>query len=113
MFDFKDMIFWFGVGYLTHWIADSLTIAGVPLTPWDNNKIHLFGGKLKTGEMPEYLISFGMLLFALLVFNPTQKYFKNEDSPVEFNVYYIDYTDLYDHGIIDEMTYKEKRFKLF
>ena len=113
LFDFKDMIFWFGVGYLTHWIADSLTISGVPLSPWDNNKIHLFGGKLKTGEMTEYLISFGMLLFALLVFNPAQKYFKSSDNPLEFNVYYIDYTELYEKKIIDEATYKEKRFKLF
>ena len=63
--------------------------------------------------MAEYLISFGMLLFTLLIFNPAQKFFTSSENPVEFNVYYIDYTDLYERGIIDEATYKEKRFKLF
>jgi len=36
LFDFRGMIFWFGIGYFTHWFADSLTISGVPLTPYDN-----------------------------------------------------------------------------
>jgi len=114
IFDFKNMIFWFGIGYLTHWVADSMTISGVPISPYDKHKIHLFGGKLRTGDMGEYIISFSLLAVAVFIFNPLQEYInKTTDEPLKFNVYYIDYKDLYNRHIIDEKTYKEMRFKLF
>jgi len=46
-----SVVYWFGIGYLTHWFADSLTISGVPLSPWDRHRIHFFGGKLRTGRV--------------------------------------------------------------
>lgn len=114
IFDFKNIIFWFGISYLTHWIADALTISGVPLSPYDKNKINLFGGRLKTGEITEYILSFSLLGISLLIFNPIIHLYKNnEETPVDFNVYYMDYKDLYEKKIIDEKIYKEKRFKLF
>jgi len=61
------MIFWFGIGYLTHWVADSMTISGVPISPYDKHKIHLFGGKLRTGDMGEYIISFSLLAVAVFI----------------------------------------------
>jgi len=113
LFDFKNILFWFGIAYFTHWIADSLTISGVPISQFDNNKVHFFGGKIKTGEPIEYIISFSLLAFSLLVFNPMSNYFKSNDEIMKFNVYYINYEDLYDKRIIDEKEYKDKRFKLF
>ena len=114
LIDFKSMVFWFGVGYLTHWIADSLTISGVPISPYDRNKVHLFGGKLRTGDMSEYIISFSLLAAVLLIFNPMKHYMsKQENEALNFDVYFIDYGDLYEKGIIDEKSYLEKRFKLF
>jgi inner membrane protein len=112
--DFQNIIFWFGIGYLTHWIADSMTISGVPLSPYDRNKIHLFGGKLRTGDMTEYIISFSLLAVVLLIFNPTKAYLTaDEKKPIKYNPYFIDYNDLYDRQIIDERSFLEKRFKLF
>ncbi|RLA79113.1 MAG: hypothetical protein DRG78_13625, partial [Epsilonproteobacteria bacterium] len=70
IFDFRDLIFWFGVGYFTHWFADSLTISGVPLTPWDTSRIHFFGGKLRTGDLMEYIISFSLLAMSVTVAKP-------------------------------------------
>ncbi len=70
IFDFRDMVFWFGVGYFSHWFADSLTISGVPLSPWDTSRVHFFGGKLKTGDMMEYIISFSLLAMSVTVAKP-------------------------------------------
>jgi len=112
--DFKNILFWFGIGYLTHWVADSMTISGVPVSPRDRHKIHLFGGKLRTGDIGEYIISFGFLAVSLAIFNPAlQKLMNSNDEVMIFNKYFIDYNDLEEKKIIDEKTALEKRFKLF
>ena len=78
------------------------------------NRIHLFGGKLRTGDAMEYIITFSLLAISLMVFNPMKQYLLNDNNkPLKFNVYYINYKDLYERNIIDEKTYFEKRFKLF
>lgn len=111
--DFKDLIFWFGVGYLTHWFADSLTISGVPLTPWDRSKIHFFGGKLKTGELLEYIIAFSLLAMSVTIAKPTLELFTNSNQNTSFNVFSMDWQDLNNKNIIDNQELLEKRFKFF
>jgi len=107
-----DFIYWFGVGYFTHWFADSLTKSGVPLSQFDNHKIHFFGGKIRTGEPIEYIIAYGLLLFSVLVVQPSMGMITGDEES-KFNAYYMDYRDLHEKGIIDNKTYKENRFKLF
>lgn len=110
--DFKDWIFWFGVGYLSHWVADSLTITGVPISWLDKSNFTLFGGKLRTGEPLEYILSFGLLALSLLISKPTADLL-NSDKFNSFNVYLMDYKDLNQKGIIDNKEYREFRFKFF
>lgn len=112
IFDFRDFIFWFGIGYLTHWFADSLTIAGVPLSPWDRNRIHFFGGKLRTGEMLEYVISFSLLAMSVVIAKPVIEHF-NFGEHKDFSVYSMDYEDLNNKNIIDNQEYLTDRFKFF
>ncbi len=110
------LVLWFGIGYLTHWFADSLTISGVPLAPGAQNKIHFFGGKFKTGDIEEYILSFGLLAFSVLVFMPNAgaiNPFAKSEHNRSFNPYYMDYSELYKRGVIDEKEYKKSRFKLF
>lgn len=108
--DYKSVIYWFGIGYLTHWFADSLTISGVPLTPWDRNRVHFFGGKLKTGEMMEYIIAFSLLAMSVTVAKPLLNLNFEKEA---FSVFSMDYAKLNDERIIDNMEYLEKRFKFF
>ncbi len=110
--DFQNMIFWFGIGYLTHWVTDGLTPSGVPISQFANHRVHFFGGKIKTGSTMEYIIAFGFLLAIISFVKPFDQ-FKNQDNLNYFNVYFNDYKKMYDDGIIDEKTYKENRFKLF
>ena len=117
IFDFRDLIFWFGVGYFTHWFADSLTISGVPLTPWDTSRIHFFGGKLRTGDLMEYIISFSLLAMSVTVAKPMIETVYNFGSGIEyqntFKVFSMNYEDLNDKNIIDNQELLEKRFKFF
>jgi inner membrane protein len=113
IFDFRSMIFWFGIGYFTHWFADSLTISGVPLTPYDNSRIHFFGGKLRTGEMLEYIIAFSLLAVSVTIAKPVLNNFIDFEGESSFSVFSMDYEDLNKKGIIDNQEYLEKRFKFF
>lgn len=107
----SDLIFWFGLGYFTHWFADSLTISGVPISHFDNHRIHFFGGKIRTGEPLEYIIAFGFLAISVMLVKPSLNILENSENV--FNAYYIDYKELYEKKIIDEKTMIENRFKLF
>lgn len=109
IFDFNSFLFWFGIGYFSHWFADALTPSGVPISQFNKFRVHLFGGKIKTGSIIEYILAFGFLIMMLNFINPINQ-LKNNNS---FNAYFMNYKTLFDKKIIDEKTYFEHRFKLF
>ena len=111
--DFQNIMFWFGIGYLTHWLADALTPSGVPISQYDNHRIHFFGGKIKTGSFMEYILAFGFLLLVISLVKPLDMLKNQNDLNNNFNVYFNDYGKMYNQKIIDEKTYKEHRFDLF
>lgn len=108
--DWHGLVFWFGVGYLSHWLADALTIAGVPISPKDKHKVHLLGGKLRTGDTAEYVLSFGLLAASAMISGDVLTYL---DGGHHFNKYHMDYDYLEEVGIIDHKEAVETRFKLF
>ena len=116
--DFRDIIFWFAIGGFTHILEDSLTISGVPLSPWNSSRFHLFGGalqetafyKFRTGSLNEYIIAFFILGFSIFLVNPNLSIFKKNN---EFNPYLTNYKKLHKERIIDEREYKENRFNFF
>ena len=61
-------VFWFAAGGLSHWVADALTVSGVPLAPWTRFRVTLLGGRLRTGEPAEYLLAGGVFLLSLFLF---------------------------------------------
>ncbi len=113
--DVRSIVFWFGIGYLTHWFADSLTISGVPLSQFDNHKIHFFGGKLRTGQPAEYLIAYSLLAVSILISHQSISLdlFNDEKTQSEFRKFNIDYSKLHKEKIIDNKEMIEKRFKFF
>jgi len=119
LIDYRDILFWFTLGGITHILADSLTISGVPLSPWSKTKFHLFGGALKessfykfrTGGQSEYIIAFSMLVIAIMLNNPINMLAK--DNHNNFNPYMFNYRELHSDKIIDSKEYKENRFNFF
>ena len=49
LWDFKGVLAAFAWGGLSHVLADSFTVTGVPFSPLSDRRFHLFGGRLRTG----------------------------------------------------------------
>lgn len=112
IFRYFQAPFYFALGAFTHWLADSLTRTGVPISHWSKHNTTLFGGVLRTGEFKEYILAFSFLAFSLFLFKPNLLDIKNEIE-LKFNAYLINYRELYELQIIDQKELKENRFKLF
>ncbi len=97
----------FSYGALTHVLADSLTPSGVPLSPWSARRFHLFGGRVSTGSVGEYMFSSVVVLFSLVVFNITNL---NEGG---FQPFFYPWWEYYEQGIIDGSEWKKNRLKIF
>ena len=50
LWDFHVILAAFFWGGLTHVLADSMTVSGVPFAPNSERRFHLLGGRLRTGE---------------------------------------------------------------
>jgi inner membrane protein len=112
--DYDNYLYWFGIGYFTHWFADSLTVSGVPLTPWSMHKVTLFGGSFKTGDSVEYILSFSLFLASMFIAQPAlEEFFPDKKVPMIFNKYDMNYDKLYQEKIIDQKTAKDNRFVFF
>lgn len=103
--DFHGILFWFAFGGLTHLFCDALTVMGVPIGFWSDRKVHLFGGRLRTGQTGEYFIAFGVVIFSIL-FGWSTGQFKDGFTPFFFR-----WDQLYQNGIIDGYEWKKNRFR--
>lgn len=107
VWDFHYAVTAFCAGGLSHVLADALTIQGVPLGWWSDRRFHLFGGRLRTGQMGEYWVAGGVVLacagIALLTRNFSHAY-----TP-----FFFDWADCYKKGLCDAAEWKANRFRWF
>lgn len=110
--DWRSMGLGFAIGGLSHVLADSLTIAGVPFAPWSSERFHLFGGKLKTGNPGEYFVAgfFALVCFGIITYMPVGVKPQKEESFIPF---FYDWKGHYDNGLIDGKEWKDNRLKFF
>jgi len=114
VWDFRHIGLGFALGGFSHVMADSLTIAGVPFSPWSDARFHLFGGKLRTGRPGEYIVAglFAVSCFFITMYSnglsASEK--KSESS---FLPFFFDWKGYYDDGLIDGSEWKRNRFKFF
>lgn len=106
VWDWHHVIAAFCAGGLSHVIADALTIQGVPLGWWSDRRFHLFGGRLRTGQMGEYWVA-GALVLACVGFSVVTRNF----GASEYSPFFWDYADYYHQGLIDGHEWKENRFR--
>ena len=105
LWDFHEIIFWFTFGGFSHVIADSLTVAGVPMGWWSDRKIHLFGGRIRTGQIEEYFVSGGIVICAALAG------WTFHGGETDFIPFFYQWGELYNQGIVDGIEWKINRFK--
>lgn len=94
-------------GGLTHILTDALTVQGVPFSPTSRRRFHLFGGRLKTGSVQEYVIAFS--LSAVFVVVGIQMHRGGAGS--DFAPYFFDWSGAYEDGKIDAYEWKQNRWK--
>lgn len=103
IWDWNGWITWFALGAASHWLCDSLTIQGVPLGWWSDRRVHLFGGRIRTGSAAEFVVVAVAVVLAALVTWDTHG--------SDFIPFFYDWGSLYDHGIIDGSEWRANRFR--
>jgi inner membrane protein len=111
IWDFRGILTTFAWGGLTHILADSFTVMGVPFAPHSQNRFHLFGGRIRTGDSQEYIFSFTILIICLIIIFLTGGF--NWQNTDEFVPFFYDWSGMYKEGLIDASEYKANRFRLF
>lgn len=92
----------FAYGGLTHVFADSLTIMGVPLSPFSDRRSNLMGGRLKTGESGEFMVAGGIAAVCFVIAGQLH-------TASDFFPFFYHWGDLYNRGIIDAYEWKQNR----
>ena len=95
----------FFYGGLTHVLADSLTVTGVPFSPWSDRRFHLFGGRLRTGDPAEYGISAGVVVVCAALFTIL--------GVSGFYPFFYNWQELYNAGVMDGSEWRANRLKFF
>lgn len=104
IWDFNGIGCAFSWGGVLHVLTDSMTVTGVPFSPYSDRRFHLFGGRFRTGDPVEYAISAVVVVLCMLVMNL---------APADgFAPYFYDWKSLYEQGVIDAHEWKTNRFKL-
>jgi inner membrane protein len=106
VYDFNGILFGLAFGGLTHILADSLNVSGVPFAPWAEQRFHLMGGKVRFGSPTEYAISFSILILSCVVVYHTR-------AAGEFSPFFYHWGELYQEGIIDGNEWRMNRLRIF
>jgi inner membrane protein len=102
LWDFHGIGLAFAYGGFTHVLADSLTIMGVPLLPGSDRRTNLFGGRLRTGEMGEFVVAGGIAAACFFMAG-------NLHTSENFFPFFYGWGDLYKSGVIDAYEWKQNR----
>jgi len=106
IFDYKGVLLGITYGGLTHIVVDSLSVSGVPFSPWSTNKFHLFGGRLRVGSPAEYIISMSVLVISCL-------FIYNTRASRDFSPFFYNYKEFYEEGLIDGHEWRLNRWRIF
>ncbi len=108
LYDFHHIGAAFFYGGLTHVVADAFTVTGVPFSPLSDRRFHLFGGRIRTGNPEEYLISGSVVIVCAIIAIATRHY-----ADVSYAPFFFDYPAYYQDGLVDAKEWRDHRFKFF
>jgi len=97
----------FAWGGLSHVLADSLTVSGVPFSPLSERRFHLLGGRLRTGGAGEYGISWGVVLLCWMLSGQLAA------PGGGYLPFFPNWAERYEHGTATAKEWRENRFRFF
>jgi inner membrane protein len=97
----------FGLGGVMHWLCDSLTVTGAPLTWWSQHRSTLFGGRLRQGSKTERAIAIGVAIVCAWLYGP------QVDAPDSYSPYFMPWRQHYQSGLIDAAEWRKHRYSPF
>jgi inner membrane protein len=106
IWDWGGWVFWFAAGGAIHWFCDALTVSGAPVGWWSDRRVTLFGGKVKTGDSNETIITILIVVVCgVLIWGRAS----SDDAFVPF---FFEWADYYRGGLIDGREWKLNRFNV-
>jgi inner membrane protein len=106
VWDWSGWVFWFAAGGAIHWFCDALTVSGAPVGWWSDRRVTLFGGKVKTGDSSETMITvIVVLVCAGLIWMRTT-------TPGGFLPFFYQWGSYFDRGLIDGLEWRTNRFNV-
>ncbi|NMG17684.1 metal-dependent hydrolase [Aromatoleum bremense] len=106
VWDFRGYGLAFAAGGICHWLQDSLTVTGVPVSWWSDRRTTLAGGRLRTGGVAEYVITAAVVVVCAAVVwarGPEGGYLP----------FFRDWPGLYRSGLVDGAEWRSHRFEFF
>jgi len=106
VWDIGGAVFWFAAGGAMHWVCDALTVSGAPVGWWSDRRVTLFGGKIKTGDSSEYILTgLVVLVCALLIW-------ARASTDSGFIPFFYEWGNHYRGGLIDGLEWRNNRFNI-
>jgi len=106
LWDVNGILAAFCWGGLTHVLADSMTVSGVPFSPHSDRRFHLFGGRLRTGEAGEYMVAWSLVLVCIVLSQALH-------TSSEWYPFFYNWGGMYQEGVVDAAEWKANRFRFF
>lgn len=103
VWDYNHLLFWFAAGGVLHWVADSITIAGVPVGWWSDRRVHLAGGRLRVGSGAEYVVVAGVVVVCAV-------FIWSRSGAGGFLPFFYHWGGYYEKGLIDGLEWRTHRF---
>ena len=96
----------FAWGGLSHVLADSLTVYGVPFSPLSDRRFHLAGGRLRTGGAGEYMVAWGLVAVCFLAAGQLR-------TPAGYIPFFPDWAARYEAGTCTAKEWRDNRLRFF
>jgi inner membrane protein len=98
----------FAWGGLSHVLADSLTVSGVPFSPLSERRFHLLGGRMRTGGAGEFGVAWGVVLVCWALSGQIAA-----PGGGGFLPFFPDWSARYEDGTATAKEWRDNRFRFF
>ena len=106
VWDWRGQGLAFALGGCCHWLQDSFTVTGVPVSWWSDRRTTLLGGRLRTGSIGEYIITAVVVVACAAIVSA-------RGPGGGYIPFFRNWPGLYKAGLVDGAEWRAHRFEWF